>query len=761
MSFVACSSEEPGSRCGDGKCVSTESAESCPQDCTACSDVDSDGICEENDNCPNVANSSQNDIDRDGMGDACDPCPVDILNDGDGDGLCRGEDNCPDVYNVSQIDSDNDGLGNACDVCPTEAGGDADGDELCDAVDNCPEDYNLDQDDRDGDGLGDSCDPCLNDPSNDLDGDGVCDSEDLCRGGDDSIDDNGNGLPDACEGCDFVEERFVAISYQNVSGYYGEGPFTFQVVLFEDGDIHFNYDSMHNQVGPIVGLELPGYEVAIPYQFATINLPDHATLRFERHDNDYMVEDSLDLSGPPYEWLEGEIIDSLTLGDDDSASLVLPFRFPVAGDWVTAMEISSNGYLFAGGVPDVDCCVPGGQAIPTGRLWHFALMPMWFDLNPSSGGDIVLMQGSRTCEADCDGVWDGNARVDDCDVCAGGTTGLRRNFDKDCQGSCFGPAFLDVCGVCSGGTTNHLPGSDDVGCGCFEPPATLFYPDVDGDELGDPEGLPIDVCRLEAPLGYVDNMDDLEPECPTNDTIECGGCGARDCTDQCNGGAVIDPCGVCAGGATELEPASDEDLDGDGIADACSAPDLVIDQDYMRDTLYLDYLYVDPSDCYIEERCVTGSGVRKLVRFGTRISNLGTQDLSIGIPGGDAWTYASCHDHYHFADYAYYELVTNSGRQVAMTGNKNGWCVMDLQEADGTSRCDRYTCQDQGISRGCADIYSASLDCQWVDITGVPDGDYRVRVTTNPYRSFNELSFENNVAEVGIQIAGDSVTLLD
>ena len=210
-----------------------------------------------------------------------------------------------------------------------------------------------------------------------------------------------------------------------------------------------------------------------------------------------------------------------------------------------------------------------------------------------------------------------------------------------------------------------------------------------------------------------------------------------------------------------MEPAVGEDLDGDGIADSCLAPDLVIDEAYMRDTLYVDFLYVDPSDCYIEERCVGGSGIRKLVRFGTRISNLGSSDLAIGSPGGDAWTYATCHDHYHFADYAYYELLTAEGRQVTMTGYKNGWCVMDLQGADGSPRCGQYDCQNQGISAGCADIYSANLDCQWVDVTGVPDGDYRVRVTTNPDRSFHELSFDNNAAEVAIRIVGDNVTVLE
>ena len=38
-------------------------------------DSDSDGVCDESDNCPNTENWIQRDGDSDGIGDACDPCP--------------------------------------------------------------------------------------------------------------------------------------------------------------------------------------------------------------------------------------------------------------------------------------------------------------------------------------------------------------------------------------------------------------------------------------------------------------------------------------------------------------------------------------------------------------------------------------------------------------------------------------------------------------------------------------------------------------
>ena len=58
------------------------------------------------------------DLDRDGLADACDPCPAEVENDADGDGFCASFDNCPGESNADQQDDDSDGLGDACDNCP-------------------------------------------------------------------------------------------------------------------------------------------------------------------------------------------------------------------------------------------------------------------------------------------------------------------------------------------------------------------------------------------------------------------------------------------------------------------------------------------------------------------------------------------------------------------------------------------------------------------------------------------------------------------
>ncbi len=51
-------------------------------------DSDDDGSYDDVDNCPGVLNTTQADTDGDGLGDACDACPLDPQNDRDGNGTC-------------------------------------------------------------------------------------------------------------------------------------------------------------------------------------------------------------------------------------------------------------------------------------------------------------------------------------------------------------------------------------------------------------------------------------------------------------------------------------------------------------------------------------------------------------------------------------------------------------------------------------------------------------------------------------------------
>jgi hypothetical protein len=82
-------------------------------------DDDGDGLLNNADRCPFIANPDQADVDGDRQGDVCDPCPSDARDDIDGDGMCESEDPCP--LDVENIDSDDDGTCDDEDRCPNDA----------------------------------------------------------------------------------------------------------------------------------------------------------------------------------------------------------------------------------------------------------------------------------------------------------------------------------------------------------------------------------------------------------------------------------------------------------------------------------------------------------------------------------------------------------------------------------------------------------------------------------------------------------------
>lgn len=110
---------------------------------------------------------------------------ITIVLDPDRDGVYGNDDNCPNMYNTDQNNYDNDNEGDVCDD-------DADGDTYSNNEDSFPLDPN-EHSDADGDGTGGNTDECDNDPAKidpgvcgcgiadiDADEDGIYDCNDLC-----------------------------------------------------------------------------------------------------------------------------------------------------------------------------------------------------------------------------------------------------------------------------------------------------------------------------------------------------------------------------------------------------------------------------------------------------------------------------------------------------------------------------------------------------------------------------------------------------
>jgi hypothetical protein len=170
-------------------------------------DDDGDLILDEDDNCPTIPNPDQFDGDDDGVGNACDICPLDPNNDEDGDGLCGPVDNCPLIANPDQADNEQDGLGNACDI-------DDDDDGILDPDDNCPLVENPLQINTDSDSIGNACDP-------DDDNDSVPDDADECPLVDAAgFDVDNNGCIDST--VDLLELISEYVTGGNISGHLQE-----------------------------------------------------------------------------------------------------------------------------------------------------------------------------------------------------------------------------------------------------------------------------------------------------------------------------------------------------------------------------------------------------------------------------------------------------------------------------------------------------------------------------------------------------------
>lgn len=184
---------------------------------------------------------------------------------------------------------------------------------------------------------------------------------------------------------------------------------------------------------------------------------------------------------------------------------------------------------------------------------------------------------------------------------------------------------------------------------------------------------------------------------------------------------------------------------------ACpQGPDLAINEDLFISTLKLDTIHAN-DQCLIQEQCVSGYGKRDIIRFDTEIHNIGEKAYFLGVPSttNNQFTWNNCHNHFHYEGYAEYVVFDAVGNKIP-GGFKNGFCVMDLACPTGEQQ---FSCDLMGISPGCLDRYWAELQCQWIDVTDLPDGMYTLvtRINWNnapDYLGQYEESIDNNWAQV-------------
>ncbi len=225
------------------------------------------------------------------------------------------------------------------------------------------------------------------------------------------------------------------------------------------------------------------------------------------------------------------------------------------------------------------------------------------DCGVCAGGSTGITPNS-TCTQDCNGEWDGTASVDDCGVCSGGNTGVTPNSTctQDCNGEWDGTASVDNCGVCSGGSTGITPNST-----CSQ--------DCNGEWDG------------------TASVDDCGVCSGGNTGVTPNSTCTQDCNGEWDGTASVDNCGVCSGGSTGITPNStctqdcNGEWDGTASVDNCGVcsggstgitPNSTCSQDCNGEwggTAYLD-------GC---NNCVAGN-----------TGQLPCDDDCAGVPGGSA-----------------------------------------------------------------------------------------------------------------------------
>jgi hypothetical protein len=138
------------------------------------------------------------------------------------------------------------------------------------------------------------------------------------------------------------------------------------------------------------------------------------------------------------------------------------------------------------------------------------------------------------------------------------------------------------------------------------------------------------------------------------------------------------------------------------------------------------------------------------------------------------------HNHYHFIDFALYELRhldenrlpdMSPGGLVA-PGVKASFCLIDSHRDEGSApphpaysmayplyfSCAATGAGVQGISPGWADTYRRGTEGQQIPIEVVPDGDYAVVVISDPKNHLAEASEDDNVAFQRIRLRGTVLT---
>lgn len=215
-----------------------------------------------------------------------------------------------------------------------------------------------------------------------------------------------------------------------------------------------------------------------------------------------------------------------------------------------------------------------------------------------------------------------------------------------------------------------------------------------------------------------------------------------------------------------------------------------------------------PSGCYPEE--TIEQGARRCLRFDQTISNVGAGpfELRYRLDGvattkaltqriyrsdgtyrdrfADTYEFHPTHAHFHYKNFARSHLWrsdasgTRIGSEPIRSGRKNGFCLVDVDNVSFGHRGDAArhyvpptclaptevdpltgeTSMLSGISPGWADVYWWYLADQFIEISGVPDGDYLIQTVADPAGTVVESDDNNNQSWTHVRLRNGSAQIV-
>jgi hypothetical protein len=130
--------------------------------------------------------------------------------------------------------------------------------------------------------------------------------------------------------------------------------------------------------------------------------------------------------------------------------------------------------------------------------------------------------------------------------------------------------------------------------------------------------------------------------------------------------------------------------------------------------------------------------------------------------------FSVAHGHWHFHDFADYQLLDVTSGQLVASNDKVGFCLLDTLHpypgVPGSPRhryyrgCRRNSVQGQSV--GFADIYAWYVSSQWIDVTGIPNGDYCLVMTADPADQLLESDETDNAYRQQMRLTGSGVVPL-